>query len=147
MEIRHILLTTDLSVDAERAFAPAAELARKNGARLTLLHVVPDLLIYAHGAGTAPRQHAPEVRAEMDKAEPKLAAQARKLGEGLRVRTELLPAEDFAKAIADYAEKNDVDLIAMSTHGRAGVRRLVLGSVAEAVLRHATVPVLSIPPA
>lgn len=147
MEIRHVLLTTDLSADAERAFLPAAEVARKYGARITLLHVVPDLLVYAHGAGMAPRQHAPEVRAEIEKAEPKLVEQAKKLPTNVPVKTEVLPAEDFAKAIAEYAGANQVDLLVMSTHGRSGMRRLVLGSVAEAVLRHARVPVLSIPPA
>jgi nucleotide-binding universal stress UspA family protein len=47
--------------------------------------------------------------------------------------------------VVDYAQQNDVDLIAMSTHGRTGFRHLALGSVAEAIIRHATVPVITFP--
>jgi len=49
--------------------------------------------------------------------------------------------------ILDYAEKNQVDLIVMSTHGRSGVSRWLLGSVTDRVLRHSVVPVLVVSPA
>ena len=50
-----------------------------------------------------------------------------------------------AEAILDYAKKNKVNLIVMSTHGRSGVSRWFFGSVAERVLRHSVIPVLIIP--
>ena len=49
MKIQHILVTTDLSVEAERAFPPVQELAKAQGARVTLLHVVPALTVAPHG--------------------------------------------------------------------------------------------------
>ena len=55
-------------------------------------------------------------------------------------------ARDRARAILDFAEANDVDLIAMSTHGRRGIGRLVAGSVASSVLHHAKVPVMMYKP-
>lgn len=56
-------------------------------------------------------------------------------------------AGEVAVAIDSEADQRGCDLIVLSTHGRSGLRRLVLGSVAEAVLRHAHMPVLAIPPA
>jgi nucleotide-binding universal stress UspA family protein len=74
----------------------------------------------------------------------KLAGKLKK--EGIAVETATargLPAYE----ILDYAKKNAVDIIVMSTHGRSGITRWVMGSVADRVLRRAAVPVLIIPPA
>jgi nucleotide-binding universal stress UspA family protein len=60
---------------------------------------------------------------------------------GLDVRGEIVEG-DAAEAIVDYASKKDVDLIIMATHGRSGITRWALGSVADRVVRHAKVPVL-----
>jgi nucleotide-binding universal stress UspA family protein len=65
--------------------------------------------------------------------------------EGLVVKTAIahgIPAEE----IVNYAEKNGVDLIIISTHGRSGVSRWAFGSVADRVLRHSTTPVLTVAP-
>ena len=65
--------------------------------------------------------------------------------EGIATQTATIhgtPADE----ILDYAKKNQVDLIIMSTHGRSGVSRWVFGSVADGVLRHSAVPVLIAPP-
>ncbi|NLT28116.1 MAG: universal stress protein [Dehalococcoidales bacterium] len=64
---------------------------------------------------------------------------------GIAAKTEVLsgnPAEEIIK----YSQKNDIDLIIMSTRGRSGLSRLVFGSVAEKVIRNSTVPVLIKPP-
>ncbi len=63
----------------------------------------------------------------------------------LQVKTHVMAAPNVAEAVADYANENDFDLIAISSHGRSGFRRLILGSVAEAILRHSHVPVLVFP--
>ncbi len=60
------------------------------------------------------------------------------------IKTELISAEAEAEAIADYATKNDVDLIVIATHGRSGISRWMWGSVADRVLRSTCVPVLMI---
>lgn len=56
-------------------------------------------------------------------------------------------SEQPAEAILNYAKRNQVDLIIMSTHGRSGVSRWVIGSVADRVVRHSVAPVLSVSPA
>ena len=66
--------------------------------------------------------------------------------EGIATETSVVSGEP-AEVILDYVKKNPVDLIVMSTHGRSGVTRWLLGSVADRVIRYSTVPVLIIPPA
>ena len=66
--------------------------------------------------------------------------------EGLAVETAILVGR-AADEILGYASQNQVDLIIMSTHGRSGISRWVMGSVADRVLRHSAVPVLIIAPA
>ncbi|UCC90646.1 MAG: universal stress protein [Dehalococcoidia bacterium] len=73
----------------------------------------------------------------------KLADQLEKEGMSIKtVITHVMPADD----ILNYATKNKVGLIIMSTHGRSGISRWLFGSVAEKVIRHSTVPVLISPP-
>ncbi|HJL33241.1 MAG TPA: universal stress protein, partial [Polyangiaceae bacterium LLY-WYZ-15_(1-7)] len=67
-----------------------------------------------------------------------------RLGDLAKVKTALVVSESPAKGIVDYAEKEGVDLIVISTHGRTGLRRMMIGSVAERVVRHAHCPVLTL---
>ena len=142
-ELRHLLLTTDRSDEALRPFEPVLSLARELGAKVTVLHVVPELQAIPHGAAFAPAVSAPDVQRDVRRAREELAAQCSTLGDGVELAVEVLHDDDPARAIADFAAKHDVDVIALSTHGRTGFRRLGLGSVAEAVLRASPVPVLS----
>lgn len=143
---RRILVTTDLSDDAARSFPKVAELAREQGGRVTLFHVVHDVVIPPPaGVPVATPLHAPEVGQKRAEAERRLKELGAEHFAGLEVDVVTVVAPGAADAIAGYAEEHGYDLVAMSTHGRSGFRRLVLGSVAEAVLRHATVPVLLFP--
>jgi len=143
---RRILVTTDLSDDAVRAFARVAELARDGGAQVTLLHVVHDVIIPPPaGVPVSTPLHAPEVDKKRGEAEARLQELAAKHFPGVTSEARAVVAAGAADAIADYAKEHGFDLIAMSTHGRSGFRRLVLGSVAEAVIRHSEVPVLLFP--
>ena len=72
--------------------------------------------------------------------------QRTQLAADVDVRVEIVAGEDVAQTVTRFAIDNQADLIALSSHGRSGLRRLVLGSVAEAVIRHAHTPVLCIPP-
>jgi nucleotide-binding universal stress UspA family protein len=68
---------------------------------------------------------------------------------GLGVQTVVIegkPGQQAADVILDYAVNNDADLIIMSTHGRSGISRWAFGSVSEKVVRHSTVPVLTVTP-
>ncbi|MFQ5747912.1 MAG: universal stress protein [Planctomycetota bacterium] len=146
MKTRKILLTTDLSEESLRPFDPVAELARRNGASILLLHVVEDLGIAPHGAPLAPRLHSPGLEEEIAEARKKLEEIRAGLPGDLPVSAEVIPAVDIAQGVSRFARNEGVDLLALSTHGRTGLRRLVLGSVAEAILRHSEVPVLCFPP-
>jgi nucleotide-binding universal stress UspA family protein len=141
----HILLTTDGSEASYRAIAPTCELARRMQGRITFLRIVPELTAipdtgFATPMGILHRTAEAEVeaaRAEMLAALPRF--------QGLPVDLELERAESAAAGIVHYAHDHRADLIAMASHGRTGLRRILLGSTAEAVLRQARVPVLIFP--
>ena len=86
----------------------------------------------------------PELEREVADAGPELEAMCALLGDGVEVDAKVLTSTDVARKVADYAHENDA-LIAMSTHGRTGLRKLVLGSVAQAVLSRARTPVICFP--
>jgi nucleotide-binding universal stress UspA family protein len=67
------------------------------------------------------------------------------INQGISVQTEVIEGR-AAESILDYAEKNEVELIIISTHGRSGISRWTFGSVADRVVRHSTIPVLTITP-
>lgn len=139
-----IVLTTDLSAESQRAFGPCLELARKLGLSITLLAVLEDVPFEPTGGGlmaTYPDRGI--VRKDWERMLGELAQQ---LGKDVPVRTEVLDAMDVPRAIVDYAHQQQAAYVAMATHGRSGLRRLLLGSVAEAVLRHSHVPVIVFPP-
>lgn len=142
MKIRHVLLTTDLSEEALRAFEPVLELAKTLGARITALHVVQDVQVAPHGAPLAPMASMPDLPRQIKEFREVLEKQCATL-RGVEVKAEVTSHQSPAKGIVEYAEEHDVDLVALSTHGRTGFRRLALGSVAEEVLRRSHVPVLS----
>ena len=145
MKIDHVLVTTDLSPDALRPLKPIAALARSLGARVTLLHVVQDLSVLPHGAPLAPAISPPDLARELERGRRELQKQRDALGRDLVLELDVVSGNDTAQAIVDYAKEHRADMIALSTHGRTGFRHLVLGSVAEAVLRRSTVPVVVFP--
>jgi nucleotide-binding universal stress UspA family protein len=122
---RQVLFATDFSEPARDAGRTAVELARHFGARLHVLHVVPPV--------TDPTP-----------APAALRAAAAELGDGVPVVTSLASGRP-AWQIVDYARRNACDLIVLGTHGRTGVSRAILGSVAEGVVRRARCRVLTVP--
>ncbi|HEX9793528.1 MAG TPA: universal stress protein [Planctomycetota bacterium] len=145
MKIRKILLPTDLSGEADRAFGPVGQLAKESGASITLYHVVYDPGVAPHGAPLAPPVQAADLPVLVEQARESIAGKRSGLPEEVPVDVVVESAPDVARAIAQQGSTQGHDLIALSTHGRSGFRRLMLGSVAEAVLRHAHVPVLVFP--
>jgi nucleotide-binding universal stress UspA family protein len=125
LTFRDILFATDFSEASRLAGQTAAAVARHFGARLHVLHIVPPV--------TDPTP-APEA----------LRAVVAELETGLSVVTAIASGR-VAPQIVDYARRNTVDLVVLGTHGRTGVSRAVLGSVAEAVIRRARCRVLTIP--
>jgi nucleotide-binding universal stress UspA family protein len=136
LPIRTILHATDFSERSDHAFRVARALARDHGARLVLAHVLPlPLGGYSDLAPLLPQP--PEVEHQ---ARQKLAA-LRPPGPSAGFEDRLRQG-DAADEILRLAEETEADLIVLGTHGRTGLGRLLLGSVAEAVLRRARCPVL-----
>ncbi len=145
MKLKKILVPTDLSEESLRPIEGVRQLACDSSAHVHLLHVVADVPIAPHGAPLAPALHAPDLELQREQASKKLEELREKRLVGVESDSEVILGVQVAKAVADHAAGNDYDLIALSTHGRTGFRRLVLGSVAEEILRQSTVPVLVFP--
>jgi nucleotide-binding universal stress UspA family protein len=144
--MRHVLVPLDGSGLAEQALEPALALGTLAGADHTLLRVVPlETDCSAGYGGTAPRPLGEGRQAE---AWSYLRRTTDQLGgRGRRVHPRIVLAEQpTAKAILGYAGTHDADLIALATRGRGGLARLFRGSVADRVVRGASVPVLVVRP-
>lgn len=141
-----ILVPTDFSEASELAIEAARILALQNEATVILVHVfdpVPLAPIATRNV-TAVGQQQLEADLESSIHEALDALRREKLAEVKTVRTELLLGSNPANVICDFAKKEDVDLIAVSTHGRTGLSHLLIGSVAERIVRHAICPVLTL---
>lgn len=136
-----ILVTTDQSELGAQAFAHAQALADALGAELIALCVQPDPSVAVAGEfGYLPPSDPGDSAAQALATRDALTSQ---LPEA-RVLVEPAGGRSVSRAILDAARAEDVNLIVMATHGRSGLGRAILGSVAEAVVRHAGVPVLLI---
>jgi nucleotide-binding universal stress UspA family protein len=136
MKANKILFPTDFSHTGDEALAMAASLARDTGAKLLILHVEEPPLAYGSG--------------EMYYGIPEPAS-----ADLQRMLQNVVPADpdvpyehhlitgEPAGAITRFAETKSVDMIVMGTHGRTGLSRLLMGSVAEAVVRRAQCPVIT----
>jgi nucleotide-binding universal stress UspA family protein len=143
--ITHILCPTDFSEVSTKAEAYAIALAKRYEARLSLLHVDPPMPMMApYGEIPVDIRLFEEQRrqAEQDLA----AAGTRARNAGLGVDTALIGGYPGREILA-VAREQDVDLIVLGSHGRGGVEHLLLGSVAEKVLRKAPCPVMVVPAA
>lgn len=133
---RRICCPVDFSEESRATLAIAADLARREGAGLALLHVTRARWPGDQGAVLpGPGREAEEIETLA-----RWTAEAERLC-GSTVRSVLLSAP-AAEAIVGFARDDGVDLLVLASHGRKGMERLVLGSVAEAVLRSAPCPVL-----
>lgn len=139
LPIHTILVPTDFSDRSACALQLASLLARESGAKLVLLHVVEPPPFITHG--------------EMERALEQAQGYRRELTERLHNLQSDDPSISIEYCLEDgepvceilcAAEKHRCDLIVMGTHGRTGFRRLLLGSVAEQVLRRASCPVLTV---
>ncbi len=150
---RRILVPLDGTDEAAAALPAAVDLARRYGAALLLLDMVPTAdaqaglaVDVASGALTDPSVFGAEVSARRSAAEGYLQAVADELaGQGLDV-SYAAGTGSAAEGIVETAREQQVDLIVMATHARGGLGRLVFGSVTGHVLRNAHVPVLAVPP-
>ncbi len=144
IKINKVLVATDFSDASEPALIYGREFARTFGASLHVLHVIENTLAF-----TGPDSVGVDfvrVRADLEEgAENALnrivTAEDRAQ---LKAKTAVLTGSSPAFEIADYAEREGIDIILVGTHGRGMVRHLLMGSVAEKVVRIAPCPVLTV---
>jgi nucleotide-binding universal stress UspA family protein len=142
---QRILVATDGSTLSKKAVRSALGLARALGADLVALNVVPrypmsyfegNVSISLQEVGRIEKQWATEGQALVDAVQQ--AAQA----EGIRAKAVVARSNLVAEAIMAAAKKHKCDLIVMASHGRKGLKRVLLGSETQHVLAHSNVPVL-----
>ncbi len=140
-----VLLPTDGSQAASRAMDHAVDLAKRHGARLKVLHVI-DISLTEQG----PRS----LWADWDRMAKRLHEEGHGLvgavvesakDAGVKAEGVVMAKNNVPEAILGYVEEAGVDVIVMGTHGRSGVGRFLLGSVAERVSRGSKEPVLLVP--
>ncbi|MDE0205602.1 MAG: universal stress protein [Candidatus Tectomicrobia bacterium] len=137
MSPKHLLVPTDFSDDADRAVAYAADLALTLQASLTLMTAVY--------AGDTPEVHLAyieKIRAEDKRKLEDVRQRVEKAGVAVKA---LMAYGAPAQQIVETARREGADLIVMGTHGRTGLSHLLIGSVAERVVRLAPCPVLVVP--
>lgn len=147
MNIRSILLPTDFSECATGALPAAASLARTFGARLVCVHVVEPIVPTVGWTPVAEPLPSADVSGQMEESArrelPKLAQHAECAGLDVE---DVIVHGDAASEIVRLAKEREVDLIVISSHGRTGLGRILFGSTAESVTRHAHCPVLVVKP-
>ena len=142
---KKILIPLDGSVMAEAVLPDVRELASAFSAEIVLLHVnVPIASQYYPGLIADVAELEQDINAEANSYVHKIASTLQ--DRGLQVTTMGVNESAVADAILNYADQQGVDLIAMSTHGRSGIGRWLLGSTADRVIHGSKIPVLLVRP-
>ena len=142
MAYQHILVPVDGSETAMTVVKHAAELAKKFNSKVTVIQVMTlDPYIaseyFAYGQSNQLIERARNFILEnIEKAKQEF------LDEGIEVDTLLLEGENIHQTIAQAVEDNKVDLVVLSSHGRSGIKKLFLGSVAQSLITELHIPVL-----
>ncbi len=139
--LKNILFATDFSPCSNAALPYALSVARRYGATLHAAHVMPTkaelVLMSPESWPTVAEEEDKRIQSYVDQLEKQLQELPHSV---------LTPRGNVANAIAQIVEEREIDLLVLGTHGRTGVGKLFLGSVAEEVFRRAACPVLSIGP-
>ena len=140
---KKILVAVDGSAAANKGLREALRLAKAEGAKLCILHVLDEFYAFAGYDGLGPMQ---DLIPSFREGGERVLAKAKAAADKARVPASTVMREVIggpaANPIVREARKQGADLIVLGTHGRRGVRRLVLGSDAEQVVRTSRVPVL-----
>jgi nucleotide-binding universal stress UspA family protein len=143
-KIRHILAPTDFSRHSEAAVAYACGLAEAFGATVHLLHVLSEVLPVGPDPMLAPVLP-PEYYRETEESTREALGKFVRAEWGKPASVEVAAAWGSAvEAVVDYATTHPIDLVVIATHGRTGLSHVLLGSVAERIVREAPCPVLTI---
>lgn len=142
--LRRILVPVDFSQHSEQALKYGVALAEKFGAELYLIHVFQDLAVYQ----TEVVSGAPPIMPSVEQLTASVRGDMQRLVkeknlERLPTHTEIVEGAPVEE-IVDYAKEKDIDLIVLGTHGRGWLAHVIMGSVAEKVVRKAPCPVLTV---
>lgn len=147
MRIRSIVVPTDFSECGNYALSYAASLARNFGASIICVHVIePMVPTVGYSGMTEPlpiADIADQLETSAEHELPRLAKSEQCVGLSVE---EVIVHGEAASEIVRVAKERNVDLIVVSSHGRTGLGRILFGSTAEAVVRHASCPVLVVKP-
>jgi nucleotide-binding universal stress UspA family protein len=143
--LKNILVATDFSEPSDAALAYGRELARTFNAQLLLTHVVDNVMTRVYGVDGFVFTD-PDLQRDIEASARRqinvlLSDEDREM---LRAEALILASNTPAFALVEYARSHNVDLIVMGTHGRGAVAHLLMGSVAERVVRTAPCPVLTV---
>lgn len=137
MNLKHLLVATDFSEDADNAVDFAAGLAQELKASLTLMTST-----YIGDTPEVSQSYIEKIRSEAQERIEAVRQRVEDTGVAVKV---VMASGPPAQRITETAQKEAADMIVMGTHGRTGLRHMLIGSVAERVVRHATCPVLVVP--
>jgi nucleotide-binding universal stress UspA family protein len=146
---KKIILTTDLSENANAATPYAVELAKKYGGDIYLVHVFEDSIYYVGTVGGEglPYDPAKWLAAAHDSRDKQIKALAAKLSEANKIKViPVVKQGQPAPEMVKFAKEQDADCIVIATHGHTGFSRMLFGSVAEKIVRLSPCPVLSVRP-
>lgn len=133
--VDHIFVPYDFSDHAAEALSYADALAEMYGSKVTLVHVIRELMVPLEYEVEMPDVDVRDVRSRAEAALKKAASGQHRV---------LVASGHPGRRIVELAEDHDVDLLVLATHGRTGLRRVLLGSVAEQVIRRASCPVFTV---
>lgn len=144
LSVRNVLFATDFSATSEAALPYATAICRRFHSTLHLVHVLSDAGLLMMTGGVDYVSMGTIYEDAQNEAKEKL--------EQISAHFETIPHRNYVrhgvvwKNLADIIEQNEIDLVVVGTHGRTGIGKLLLGSVAESILRHAPCPVLTVGP-
>jgi nucleotide-binding universal stress UspA family protein len=143
--VKNILVATDFGEASDSALRYGRELAGRFSATLHVLHVVENFYVTTFGAETY-AAIVPEMQREIEESARKRLDEALIDSDrsGPATKPVVITSGSPAYAIVDYARENGIDLIVLGTHGRGALAHLLMGSVAERVVRVASCPVLTV---
>lgn len=140
---RKIMVATDGSEPVRRAVDLAIEITKLSESKLYAVHVISmGFYLITHSTSEEWKK---EIDEQLIKEGKEATAYVENVGRAEKVEVESVILEgNPAEEIINFAEKNDIDLVVLGTHGMTGISRFLLGSVAENVVRHSKKPVLTV---
>lgn len=143
--VKKILSPTDFSEPSYEALEVACDLAQQFSAELCLVHVIPTVPVIP----TAPNQigfdvtsYQKELEAHTEEMLDKVIKE--RIPKGIKVKT-LIKHDDPGHGVLELANADQYDLVVISTHGMAGLKHLLFGSVTERIVKSSSIPVLTVP--